>query len=214
MRRGEKKLVKVCGLTDLQNIREVQEAGADLFGFIFYPPSPRYVGARQGSLNPETLPEKLRKIGVFVNPLLKDVEEGVRDFDLQGVQLHGDESAEFCRVLKESGLMLIKAFAPDKNFDFGRTKAFAAFCDYFLFDTPTPEKGGSGLKFDWELLMKYEGDTPFLLSGGIGPEDAPEIRSFEHPAFAGVDINSRFEIRPGFKDTGHVKKFINDLRSE
>ncbi len=203
--------IKVCGLRERENIRAVAGLGPDLMGFIFYPASPRYAGDLLRAEDLQGLPSTTLKTGVFVNAGLSDIESIFRKYDLDFVQLHGDESPSYCEQLSGLGIPLIKAFRLTGSFDFDLTARYHAFCRYFLFDAPTVKYGGSGRRFDWELLDRYTLGHPFFLSGGIGPEDAEEILSLRHPALAGVDVNSRFEQSPGVKDTRKLEDFINTI---
>lgn len=181
----------------------------DMLGFIFYPLSPRYV---VGKIEPSAiakLPENIKKVGVFVNENEGTILSHAKTYHLDTLQLHGNESPELCHSLKNKGFHIIKAFNLNKqnNFD-----AYAPYCDYFLFDTPSEKHGGTGAKFDWSQLDNYKGKTPFLLSGGIGPDDAEELNKIEHPQMAGIDINSKFEAEPGIKNTDLVKRFLNNIQ--
>jgi phosphoribosylanthranilate isomerase len=205
--------IKVCGLTDPLNAREMAEAGADFIGFIFYRGSRRYAGD-----NPERslftgMTRRVRKIGVFVNEEPYKVIETVKKYELAGVQLHGEETAGYCSFIKSSGIRVIKAFGIAPGFDFSLLSPYMQVCDYFLFDTKTAHYGGSGVKFKWEILKGYHLEKPFFLSGGIGPEDISDIRVFNHSAFYAADINSRFESSPGFKDAAKVRTFIQDIKT-
>jgi phosphoribosylanthranilate isomerase len=205
--------IKVCGLTDPLNAREVAEAGADFIGFIFYKGSKRYVGD-----NPEFslftgIPGHVKKVGVFVNEEPEMVIGTVNKFELTAVQLHGEESAGYCSFLKATGTKVIKAFGIAPDFDFSRLSAYEQACDYFMFDTKTLHHGGSGIKFKWEILKDYHLEKPFFLSGGIGPEDISDIRVFNHRKFYAADINSCFESAPGIKDTARVRTFIQDIKT-
>lgn len=201
-------LIKVCGLTDGDNIRAVEQLGVDLMGFIFYPPSPRCICSM-----PSYQPAEHRRVGVFVNETKENVLMFADRFGLCYVQLHGNESPEYCRALHNVGLHLIKTFSIASVKDFARTAEYEKFCDYFLFDTKAPVlHGGSGKTFDWNLLRNYRGNIPFLLSGGIHQQSASAIRNIKHPYLAGVDLNSRFEISPGIKDINRLSAFIKDLQ--
>ncbi len=209
---GRNLKVKVCGLRDAGNIVRISAAGPDILGFIFYPPSPRYVGEE---LDPEplnSLSAGILKAGVFVNASPEEVRNTADRYGFDLVQLHGSESVEDCRVLKSLGFGVIKAFSLKKEFDFGILEGYRDFCDYFLFDTPTTGFGGSGAKFDWGMLEKAGIAHPFFLSGGIGPEDAKEIKELGLAGLAGVDINSRFEVSPGLKNVEDVRRFIEELK--
>lgn len=199
-------LIKVCGMTSADNIRQVEALGIDLMGFIFYPRSPRYVYQL-----PAYLPEKARRVGVFVNQTKEELAMYADRFGLDYLQLHGTESPAYCRSLRDRGFRLIKAFSVARPKDLEKVPAYEGLCDYYLFDTPTPAYGGSGNQFDWTLLQHYRGDTPFLLSGGINRHSAAAIRQFHHPRLAGIDLNSRFETAPGLKDTLRLQQFIHEL---
>jgi phosphoribosylanthranilate isomerase len=213
--------IKVCGMRDPENIAGLARLPVDLIGFIFYPGSPRAAGegleawlAEEG----QCLAGK-KRVGVFVNGEMEEVLNKVHDFELDYVQLHGNESPGYCQLLRSisegtsmRGFQLIKAFAVDEAFDFAATTAFAPYCAYFLFDTRSAAYGGSGRQFDWGLLERYRGETPFLLSGGIGPDSAAALRSLRHPRLAGLDVNSRFESAPGQKDLGLVRRFLEEWR--
>lgn len=203
-------IIKVCGMKYPENIESVAALEPDFLGFIFYPKSPRY--AEELDLNTMNhLPEKCKKIGVFVNEDLTFIKKKVEKYNLQGVQLHGKETPELCRILKEQGLIVLKAFSIAATDDFDATAEYEGTADYFLFDTKTPAYGGSGTKFDWHILGAYVGKTPFLLSGGISANDSNDVLLIEHPMFAGVDLNSRFEIEPGLKNITLLKQFFSLL---
>ena len=202
-------ILKVCGMKYRENIHRLAEIDPDWMGLIFYDKSPRNIedGVDLSDVD-------LRKIGVFVNAPEAQVDDKVALFSLSGVQFHGDESAAFCARFKARDLIVIKSFAIDSQFDFDETDAYEASCDYFLFDTKVgTARGGTGQKFDWSVLHKYGGNTPFLLSGGIAPESKASIKAFSHKQWAGIDINSRFEIRPGYKDIEKIKEFKHELFS-
>ena len=201
-------IIKVCGMRDAANIKELEQLDIDWMGFIFYPGSPRYVGR---SLS--YIPSKVQKIGVFVDQDPQIVRERAAQNRLDAIQLHGSEPPWYCINLHEEGYKVIKSFGIDEDgfIPLAQLDAYEGKCDYFLFDRKTKLHGGSGRKFIWSRLAKYQGDTPFLLSGGISPEDVEEIKSFVHPRFAGIDINSRFEIEPALKDIEMIKTFIKQL---
>ncbi len=201
-------LIKVCGMTEAENIRNVEQLGVDMIGFIFYPKSPRCLCQM-----PEYLPIHAKRVGVFVNENKEDILMYADRFALNYIQLHGNESPEYCRSLHSNGLHLIKAFSISQPKDLTEVSAYKGLCDYYLFDTKTPQYGGSGNQFDWSLLNRYYSETtPFLLSGGINPYSAKAIREFHHPHLAGVDINSRFETSPGIKDVERIGRFLYELR--
>ena len=192
-------------MRDAQNIRDVEALGIDWIGMIFWPKSKRYVAEV-----PSYLPEHLKKVGVFVDSTLDDILQHISNYQLDIIQLHGQESPDFAKALKPH--TIIKAFNIEKADDLLQTEKYKGIADYFLFDTKGKMAGGNGQKFDWSVLTAYQGKTPFLLSGGIGPEDAESVRSFHHPRCIGIDLNSRFESEPGFKDINQLKTFINKLK--
>ncbi len=201
--------LKVCGMRDAENITALAKLQPDFIGFIFHEVSPRYC-----ERVPETtIPENIRKTGVFVNKPIEYIFLKKEEFGLDYFQLHGSESPAFCEQVRLQAGPVIKAFNLHPGFDFSKLKAYAPFCDFFLFDASGPKAGGNGIAFDWELLKQYKGETPFLLSGGIDETMAGEIKKINHPAFYGVDINSRFEIRPGLKDINKIKRFKYALQS-
>ena len=200
-------IIKVCGMRDAQNIRDVESLGVDWIGMIFWPKSKRYVAEV-----PSYLPEHLKKVGVFVDSTLDDILQHISDYQLDIIQLHGQESPDFAKALKPH--TIIKAFNIEKADDLLQTAKYEGIADYFLFDTKGKMVGGNGEKFDWSVLTAYQGKTPFLLSGGIGPEDVESVKSFRHPRCIGIDLNSRFESEPGFKDINQLKTFINNIRYE
>lgn len=200
-------IIKVCGMTDGENIRQTEQLGVDFIGFIFYPRSPRFLFEM-----PTYLPVRSRRIGVFVNESKDNILMYADRFGLDYIQLHGNESPEYCHNLQAAGMKLIKAFSIATPRDLSSVSAYEGLCQYYLFDTKTPQYGGSGNQFDWTLLNRYTGNTPFLLSGGINQYSAVAIRNFHHPRIAGVDINSRFESSLGLKDIGRIQTFIRELR--
>jgi phosphoribosylanthranilate isomerase len=205
-------LIKICGMREADNIRDVLMLNPDFMGLIFYSKSPRYVESNE-TLKDIHFGKKIKKTGVFVNATEDEIMQKVTSYDLQAVQLHGTESVLLCQSLKNRGLTVIKAFQIHDAEDFGMTSMYGESVDYFLFDTKTKSYGGSGAKFDWDLLNSYCGDIPFFLSGGIGPDDAGVIREINHPYFKGIDLNSKFETVPAIKDYRLLQQFINQLKS-
>ncbi len=214
--------IKVCGLREPDNITALAKLPVDMMGFIFYEKSLRFAGKKLAqwlALEGGAL-EGIKRVGVFVNAEVEDVLNHVHDFELDFVQLHGNESPEYCQLLRnlwESTSMrkakLIKAFRVDEGFDFDQVSPFTSHCAYFLFDTKGQEYGGTGEQFDWKLLGNYHGVTPFILSGGIGPETVDDVLGFRHPQLYGIDINSRFEQEPGIKDIEKVAQFVTALKN-
>lgn len=205
--------IKICGMTQSENVNRVVGLDPDLMGFIFHPGSKRYMADKLDTSVSEKIPRGIKKVGVFVNASLSTLLDGYETFGLDALQLHGTESPEFCEELKSRDIRIIKAFSITQAFNFKDTEPYLNYCDFFLFDTSTPRHGGSGLKFDWKKLEEYNYDKPFFLSGGISPEDANTIKSLDYPLLYGVDLNSRFEIRPGIKDIQKLRHFINELRN-
>ena len=197
--------VKVCGMRDAENIREVSALGIDLMGFIFWEKSSRYV-----SEPPKYLPDNCKRVGVFVDAPLDVIRQHIQDYHLDLIQLHGHESPEFIREL--SGIGVIKAFNIATIDDLAQTTPYEGLVDYFLFDAKGKLVGGNGSQFDWSVLEAYKGSTPFLLSGGIGPDDADRIRAFHHERCIGIDLNSRFELAPALKDVTALKEFIKKIK--
>ena len=200
-----------------ENILEVAALGPDFMGFIFYPGSKRNFDGEIPDLDPS-----IRKIGVFVNEDPEQVVEMVRKHDLAGVQLHGEEDAAYCKGLRETldkpgDFFLIKAFRLKDSIDFDSLLPYEGHCSCFLFDTLGAERGGTGEKFNWEALKGYKLSTPYLLSGGIGPDDLRSLERFLGSEGAtsclGVDVNSRFEVSPGWKNTEKLKIFVNEFKA-
>lgn len=201
-------IIKVCGMTEADNIRAIEQLGVDMIGFIFYPKSPRCLCEK-----PQYLPLRAKRVGVFVNESKENILMYTDRFSLNYVQLHGNESPDYCRTLHNNGLRLIKAFSISLPKDLFDVSDYDGLCDYYLFDTKTPQYGGSGNQFDWNILHRYNGSTPFLLSGGINPYSVKAIKEFHHPRLAGIDLNSRFETAPGLKDVERIEIFLKELRN-
>lgn len=200
-------------MRDLQNIKELGKLPIDFMGMIFYPKSPRFVQDLSLDELNASISGAIERVGVFVNADIDYIMEKINEFDLDVIQLHGNESPEFCKKLNET-MPIIKAFSIYDTSDLEQTKAYEGLWGYFLFDTKTPQHGGSGQKFDWKLLDSYKGNIPFYLSGGISADDIANIKNIKHPQFVGVDLNSRFETEPGLKDIQLLEKFIKELRYE
>ena len=199
-------IVKVCGMRDSENIRAIEQTKADLMGFIFHPKSPRFVASL-----PEYMPKKQKRVGVFVNASLEQILAKAQKFSLEYIQLHGDEPPAFCSELKNRGLKVIRAQRIANADDIIRAESYNM-ADLMIFDTKTELYGGSGKKFNWQLLENYKGCVPFLLSGGICSDTFEEIKAFFHPQFAGIDLNSGFEISPALKDVGKLNNFIEKIK--
>lgn len=201
-------------MRDAENIRQVEALSPDMMGFICWDGSKRFVPRAPGYL-----PVKCLRVGVFVNPTLDYVMTRQAEMGFQILQLHGNETPEFCAMLRKEcnkagrKVKLMKVFGVAFGCSFPETSEYEGVCDLFLFDTQCKTMGGSGKTFDWSVLSSYTGQTPFLLSGGIGPESLNELLTFSHPSCIGVDLNSRFETAPAVKDAVLLAGFINKLRN-
>lgn len=222
-------VIKVCGMRDAQNIREVSQLGVDMIGMVFYPKSPRYVEMQSShaGIIPDYVKEDINiksakspaRVGVFVDDMVQNIVTRVVNYHLDYVQLHGNEPREMCENLRltldpdiRPGIKIIKAISVSDASDIQKYKEYVGAVDLFLFDTKCKTVGGSGQQFDWQVLEQYDGEVPFLLSGGIGPEDASRLHAFHHPKCIGIDLNSRFEIEPGVKDVEKLKGFLNEIQ--
>lgn len=214
--------IKVCGITSIKQLQQLDGLDIDFAGLVFYKESPRYMGDKISAKEIKEADFEFKKVGVFVNPEMIDVLDAIDDYGLDVVQLHGEESPEMCEDLGNE-VEVIKGFrvAAGMNID-KLVQPYDAVCDYYLFDTkPTyisplgnaPEAAvGNGKSFDWAILSKARIEKPFFLSGGISPADAEKIRAFKHPDFFGVDLNSRFEKSTGVKDMGLILQFKQSLK--
>ena len=181
-------------------------------GFIFYPGSSRYAGGLDARAVRQ-LPWSIGRVGVFVNEEPETIRDVVMHYRLDCVQLHGYETPEFCRAIGRT-IPVIKAFSISSAADVNRALAYDDVCRALLFDTKTPQFGGSGRQFDWTLLDAYRGATPVLLSGGIGPDDAARVREMDRAGVFAVDLNSRFETAPGLKDAALLQQFMVTLKAQ
>ena len=203
--------LKVCGMKYKANIKAIAALKPDYMGFIFWENSKRFV-----SNSTPDIGETVKKVGVFVNARLDYIQKCIEAHKLNAVQLHGNESPEQCGELGEIDIEVIKAFTVQKKFDFSKILVYESVCDYFLFDTKGELPGGNGLHFNWTLLKDYPSKKPFFLSGGIGPNDCVAIASIiklNLPLYA-IDVNSKFEIEPGFKNIQSIKEFKSKLNDE
>ena len=205
--------IKVCGITQLKQLQQLEGLNIDFAGLIFYKDSPRYMADK---IDKEALKNSdfdLKKVGVFVNPEMIDVLDAIDEYGLDVVQLHGNESAEMCDDLSGE-VEVIKAFSVDAKSNIDEMIAeYDAVCDYYLFDTTGKDPGGNGEKFDWKILTKAKIEKPFFISGGISVDDIAALKKFKHPDFFGVDVNSRFEKEPGVKDMALVLQFKQGLKN-
>ncbi|MEE1062386.1 MAG: phosphoribosylanthranilate isomerase [Paludibacteraceae bacterium] len=205
-------IVKVCGMRDPHQMQALENMGVDLMGMIFFPKSPRYVDGEDVCSG--CLPKKIAKVGVFVKADLATVVETVKKYNLSYVQLHGGEDVDFANLVKKhTGAGIIKAVSVSGVDDVKNLSAeWESVADYMLFDYKCVGYGGSGQQFDWAVLDEYTLNIPFLLSGGVGADDADAVKNIRHPKFAGVDVNSKFEISPANKDIEKVKTFLSVIR--
>lgn len=196
--------IKVCGMKYPENIREILALPINYIGFIFYEQSPRYVG----NLNISSIdfPSGIKKVGVFINDDIKKILSAVKNYSLDYVQLHGNESPAYCRTLVDEGCKIMKVFSVSDRSDLLLSTLYEDICDFFLFDTKTPLYGGSGQHFDWSVLDSYHGNTPFFLSGGISLEDMEQVRHLKYKQLYAIDLNSRFEIEAGRKNVNLLRK--------
>ena len=198
--------LKVCGMN--KNTIEVAALRPDYLGFIFWKPSKRYF---EGAL--PSIPHDTKKVGVFVDEKVLIIAEKIKKYGLLLVQLHGQESPELCKELKKQipYIKIIKVFSIKDDFDFGQLKHFEDVCDFYLFDTKGKLPGGNGYAFNWEVLKDYPSTKPYFLSGGIGLEEMDSIKEFmkrpEAQYCHAIDVNSKFEIKPGLKNIEELKKF-------
>ncbi|NOY37951.1 MAG: phosphoribosylanthranilate isomerase [Chlorobi bacterium] len=203
--------IKVCGLKYPENILEIAALSPDYLGFIFYEKSPRYAG----SLDPEIMkriPPDIKKTGVFVNESVGKVLEIACKYMLDVIQLHGEETPAQCLECKLNGYEVIKAIPVKDRLDHLMIAGYLTSVNYLLFDTASGIKGGTGRRFNWDLIREYHGFIPFFLSGGVGPDSIPDIiKIMKTPWLYAVDINSRFETGPGVKDFVLISQFIKNL---
>lgn len=185
-------------MCDPANIKEVAKLEPDYMGFIFYDKSKR----NAVNLVPETIDisGKIKKVGVFVNAPLTEVKDKYVSFGLDLVQLHGEETPQYCAELSQDGIPVMKVFAIGEGFSFDLLEPYKPFCDLFLFDTKGEEYGGNGVAFNWDILKGYDQEVPFFLSGGLGPDNIRDVKNLKGMNLFGIDINSRFELQPGLKD--------------
>jgi indole-3-glycerol phosphate synthase len=211
---GFRGAVKVCGMKYPGNINELTTLPIDYMGMIFYDKSPRNSAGFDPKLF-DGFPASVKKVGVFVNEALGILSACIKKYQLDAVQLHGAETAAYCQDIKTNYpfVEVIKTFSVSEAADFEKTADYEGHCDYFLFDTKTPDYGGSGTKFDWNLLKCYKGRTPFFLSGGISEEDAGAIKNLSVKNLYGIDVNSKFETAPGLKNINSLKTFIKQLKT-
>ena len=197
-------------MRDSDNVDLVASLHPNYIGFIFHTDSPRDVSSILQKETIKNLPLDIEPVAVFVN---KEIEEALvilNQYNFKYAQLHGNESPKYCKTIKQNGFGVFKVFSIDESTNFSEMEKYLEVADYFLFDTKSPKHGGTGLKFDWDLLEQYKLSTPVLLSGGIGPNDVELVQQalMKHPWIHGLDLNSRFEVSPGMKDIEKLRTFF------
>lgn len=199
--------LKICGMKEPDNIRQVIEYRPDYLGFIFYPGSPRYAGNDIVKLSKADIPPSIQKVGVFVNEKPDVVKHISSKMSLDMVQLHGNEPVSECKEYKISGLKVVKVFAVGEGFEFKVMEPYIGQVDYFLFDTKGKYYGGNSIPFDWAIIERYPFRIPFFLGGGIGIENIDLVPQIENPFLFALDANSMLEVSPGLKDPEKLKLF-------
>jgi phosphoribosylanthranilate isomerase len=231
--------IKVCGMRDAENIREVSLLGVDMIGLVFYDKSPRFVSMinsvagtipdysqerlnriKNGESQAANEKRAVKRVGVFVDEMPQSIITRVYNYDIDYIQMHGSEGIIEIDNLRATidpdihkDIKFIKTISISKAEDLEKCKEYEGHADLLLFDTKCDEHGGSGEQFDWNILKAYDGKTPFILSGGIGPDDVERIKAFNHPMLYGIDVNSKFETEPAMKDVNMLKSFIDKLKN-
>lgn len=204
--------LKVCGMKYQDNIKEVASLQPGYMGFIFYNKSSRFFDTEIPKLS-----ETITKTGVFVDADLDEVFQMIEKHDLKAIQLHGNESVEYCKTLNESNIEIIKVFSIKNQFNFDILQPYEEIVDYFLFDTKGELPGGNGYTFNWDVLKDYPSTTPYFLSGGIGLDEVKKLKEFQESSASkycyAIDVNSKFEIEPGLKNINELEKFKNCVTS-
>lgn len=203
--------LKICGMREEENIRQVAALDPDFMGFIFFEKSPRFVG---GAFK---IPKDLggiKRVGVFVNESTDEIIQKATEHRLDYAQLHGHETVEQCQELKQHKIKIIKAFAVDDQMNFPLTKPYREACDFFLFDTKGKYFGGNARTFNWSILTKYDQHVPFFLSGGIDPGNIKAVNELRGMNLHAVDVNSGVEISPGVKSTEKISRLKEILNSK
>jgi len=198
-------------MREAENIQALSQLAPQYIGFIFYERSKRFVGEVFDEKLTTKLPKSIKKTGVFVDANYEYIKEKVNRYQLNAVQLHGDETPAFCKQISDLGVEIIKVFSVGESFDFETVLPFGECSDYFLFDTKGKERGGNGISFNWNILNNYTQEKSFFLSGGIGPDSVQALQTFHHPKCIAIDINSKFEISPGLKNIETIRTFKKAL---
>lgn len=208
--------IKVCGITQLKQLQQLDGLDIDFAGLNFYKGSPRYVANKISAEEIKTADFDIKKVGIFVDSPYDDIMKIIEEYNLDIIQLHGNETPDLCSELAEE-IEVIKVFRITSETSAEVDKMIQPFddvCDYYLFDKGGQREtiGGTGKQFDWNILSKARIEKPFFLSGGIGPDDVNKIKAFKHPDFFAIDVNSSFETAPGVKDMGKLLKFVRELK--
>lgn len=203
--------IKICGMKFPENITEIAALQPDYLGFIFYDKSPRYITEKLPEINSE-----IKKVGVFVNAEFSEIMQKAKDYQLDFIQLHGEETPDFCKKIEQESLKVIKVFNISKDFNFSILNKYTDNCNHFLFDTKGAAYGGNGQTFDWQLLENYTLEKTYFLSGGISIENTTDLHSFLKKDMTknciAIDLNSRFEIEPGLKKKAALNEFIQKIK--
>lgn len=203
--------LKVCGMRDAENIKALVELKPDFIGFIFYDKSPRFAGNQLDVELVQSIPREIKKVGVFVNATVDYILQNVKKYGLNYVQLHGNETPDFCKSLRLKGVNIIKAFRIDESFIFSQLNNYKPHVDFFLFDAKGEGYGGNGVAFDWSVLKKYDNQKPYFLAGGISLDNLDELAGISPKPYA-FDINSKFEVEPGAKDIEKIEELLKQMR--
>lgn len=203
--------IKICGFREKNNLNAIEVLKPDFIGFIFYDLSKRFVGFENEVLSFQS--NEINKVAVFVNQPIELVLQIASKFHFKYIQLHGNESPNYCKTLKEKGFIIIKAFGVDQHFLFSAIEKYDQLVDYYLFDTKTASFGGSGKVFEWKILEQYPSKKPFFLSGGIGLDNLEDILAFKNDFLFGIDVNSKMEVNPGVKNIEKCKQLIETIRT-
>lgn len=203
--------LKVCGMKYPENMQAIIRLSPDFLGLIFYPKSPRYMAETMKPEDVQNIPPAIKKVGVFVNESVSEISKRVNEYSLDLVQLHGDESPDFCKQVKATGVDVIKVFHIDANVDWEQLRIYQPFTDYFLFDTKSKNYGGTGKSFNWEILNGYDLEKPYFLGGGVSLENIDMVKKIGKNGPLVLDVNSRFETKPGYKDITLLAKLTEKL---
>ncbi|AZQ64471.1 phosphoribosylanthranilate isomerase [Flammeovirga pectinis] len=204
---------KVCGMRNRENIYDILKLSPDYMGFIMYPPSSRFIENEDVSFLETKWDVPTKRVGVFVNEEIETILSQSKKYHFDTIQLHGSETPEICRILKDAGYEIFKVFGIKDEFDFSTLKSYEPYVDAFLFDTKSSKHGGTGKTFDWGVLKQYSSTKPFILSGGVSLKNIKELTILDHLPFKGIDVNSKFEIEPAMKDIAMVTELSDWVKS-